>query len=235
MIKLSAEYTFVSEKICPVCGKTLPVTQVRSRIRMVRQDTDFNMTYENINPLYYLVWFCHYCGYAAQDNFFNNISEKQVTSIKKILDKSLVSIDWSGLRSREQAIALYKVAIFYAETLELVSSRIAGLYLRLGWLYREAKDEHFELCALEKALEYYEKAVYYETFPIGNMNEITVDYLIGQLQYRTGKKELATASLNRVISNPMSKVEKRITEMARETWQEIKGKAHDTIKDDIIN
>jgi uncharacterized protein (DUF2225 family) len=81
-----------------------------------------------------------------------------------------------------------------------------------------------EAMALEKALEYYEKASFKESFPIGNMNEVTMDYLIGQLQFRTGKLDQAAANFSRIIANPQAKSEKRISELARDAWSEIKAK-----------
>lgn len=221
---VSLELTYVVEKTCPLCNNGFHVTRVRSKLRTVRQDTDFNVVYEQINPLYYAIWFCHYCGYAAQDSVFSEILDLQSIKIKKFLDNCNVTIDFPGIRSREQAILLFKLAIFQSELIDAKSSRLAGLYLRLAWLYREAEDSAMEEMALEKALEYYEVASSKENFPIGNMNEVTVDYLMAQLQYRLGKTDLAARGFSRIISSAAAKSEKRILEMARDAWNEIKEK-----------
>jgi uncharacterized protein (DUF2225 family) len=216
------DLTYVTEKTCPICKGIFPATRVRSRLRTLRQDTDFNVVYEQINPIYYSIWFCPHCGYAASDSAFADILERQVEPLQKFLADCQVKIDFSGLRSREQAILLYKLAIYYSELLDMKKSRLGGLYLRLAWLYREAEDEGMELLAMEKALENYEAATYKENFPIGNMNEITVYYLIAQLQYRTGDLDKAAASFSRIIASPQAKAEKRISEMSRDAWNEIK-------------
>jgi uncharacterized protein (DUF2225 family) len=191
---------------------------------MVRQDTDFNIVYEQINPLYYSVWFCPHCGYAALESHFSDIPERSVQVLRDFLEGCQVSMDLPGVRSREQAIILYKLAIFYSDLIDAKNSRLASLYLRLAWLYREAADESLEMMALEKALEYYEKASFKEGFPIGNMNELTMDYLIAQLQFRTGKLDQAAANFSRIIANPQAKSEKRISELARDAWADIKAK-----------
>jgi uncharacterized protein (DUF2225 family) len=218
------EPTYVVEKSCPLCGGVFPATKVRSKLRMVRQDTDFNMIYEQINPLYYAVWFCPHCGYAASESNFSDITEKAGDTLKIFLKKCSVNMDFPGVRSREQAIILFKLVIFYSDLIDAKNSRLGGLYLRLAWLYREAADEDMELMAIEKALEHYEKASFKENFPIGNMNELTMDYLIAQMQYRTGKLEQAAANFSRIIANPHAKSEKRISEMARDAWSDIKIK-----------
>jgi uncharacterized protein (DUF2225 family) len=219
-----ADLIYVTEKTCPLCGNTFPVTKVRSKLRTVRQDTDFNTVFEQINPVYYAVWFCPGCGYAAPETVFADIMEKHATKLKGFLATCTINIDYDGIRSREQAILLYKLAIFYSDFIEAKNSRLAGLYLRLAWLYRETGDNYMENMALDKALEHYELATYKESFPIGNMNEVTMDYLVGQLQFRTGKYDAAAASFSRLIANPQAKSEKRLVEMARDAWNDIKAK-----------
>lgn len=219
---MSVELTYSVEKSCPLCNKSFHVTKTRSKLRTLRQDTDFNVIYEQINPLYYSIWFCHHCGYAAQENVFSEILEQQGVKIKTFLDTCKVSIDFPGIRSREQAILLFKLAIFQSELIDAKSSRLAGLYLRLAWFYREAEDAVMEELALEKALEHYEMASAKEPLPIGNMNETTLYYLMAQLQYRLGKTDLAARGFSRIISSNAAKSEKRILEMARDAWNEIK-------------
>ncbi len=221
---MAADITYVVDKECPLCEKTFPATKVRSKLRLIRQDSDFNMIYEQINPLYYAILMCPHCGYAAQENTFSEITEKHANIIRDFLNTCTVKIDYANDRSREQAILLFKLAIFFSELISNKSSRIAGLYLRLGWLYREAKDTQKENMALAKALEHYEITIAKEAFPIGNMNDIMADYLIAQLQFLLGKYDQAAASFSRLISKPSAKAEKRIYELSKDTWNEIKAK-----------
>ena len=221
---MSADLIYTVEKTCPICQETFEATKVRSKLKAVRHDSDFNVVYEQINPLYYAIWFCPKCGYAAQDTVFSEIYERHADKIKEFLKTCQINIDFPGTRSREQAILLFKLAIFYSDLIAAKDSRLGGLYLRLAWLYREAEDTKKEISALEKALEHYENAMTKENFPIGNMNEVTVEYIVAQLQYRTGKEEKAYSSLSRLLSRAQIKSEKRISELARDTWNEIKSR-----------
>ena len=232
---MAVELTYITEKTCPLCQNTFHATKVRSKLRMIKQDTDFNTIFDQINPLYYAVFFCPNCGYAAQDTVFSDISETLGRKIRAFLQTCNVNIGFPGLRSREQAILLFKLAIFQAELIEAKSSRLAGLYLRLAWLYREAEDGAMEQLAMEKALEHYEQAMTKETFPIGNMNEVMADYLIAQLQYRLGKLDLAAKGFARIVSSVAAKHEKRIMEMSRDAWNEIKEKKKEETGESIEN
>jgi len=91
--------------------------------------------------------------------------------------------------------------------------------LKLGWLFREAGNQELEIMALNKARENYEQALLKERMPIGNMSEVTLEYLIGELLRRTGRVEEALVYLGRLVSNPKARSEKKILEMAREAWQ----------------
>ena len=212
---------YEAEKTCPLCGKRFQVTRVKSRLTMTSQDSDFCTYYKEVNPNYYSIWYCLHCGYAAQDTYFEEFppfAEK----IKTFLAKRKISVRFDGMRTREQAIATYKLAIYFAEMGLVLSSRIASLYLKLAWLYREGMQTEEELAMLEKARCYYEQAYMREKLPIGNISELTMEYLLGELLRRTGKLDEAIGYLGQVISNPGIKNEKRIRELARQAWHQAK-------------
>jgi uncharacterized protein (DUF2225 family) len=100
----------------------------------------------------------------------------------------------------------------------ILPSRLAGLYLKLAWLYREGGLPDEEEVMLDQARQQYEKAFLKERTPIGNMSQLTLEYLIGELLRRTGRLPEALNYLGKVVSNPQAKNEKRILEMAREAW-----------------
>jgi uncharacterized protein (DUF2225 family) len=216
---------FSVEKDCPVCREKFQVTRVRSRLVMIRQDSDFCSYYENVNPYYYTVWMCPHCGYAAQDTHFDTILPAAAEKIRKFFADRNIQIDLSGTRSREQAIVSYQLAILCVELAAGFASRSAGLHLRLGWLYREAGRVEEEKAALLKAVDYYEKALAKESMPIGPMTELKILYMIGNLLRRTGSNERALLYLSRVVSNPQAKQEKRIADLARDVWQDMRAAA----------
>ena len=182
---------YAVDKQCALCGESFTVTKVRSRLSMIKQDMDFCNHYKEINPYYYSVWVCPHCGYAAQDTFFEELSAAAKKSLHEFLDGREIHVDFAGERTREQAIATYKLAIFYGELTNLLPSKLAGIYLKLAWLYREAEQKEEEQLALLKAREYYEDALMKEPLPIGNMTEFTLEYLVGVLYFESNANDRA--------------------------------------------
>jgi hypothetical protein len=214
-----ADILYNADKKCVMCDKEFSVTRVRNRLAMLKQDSDFCTYYKEVNPYYYAIWVCPNCGYAAQDTYFEELPPA-ATNIKAFLATRQVNVNFSGQRNRDQALATYKLAAFFAEMAGWVPSRLAGLYLKMAWLFREGGHNAEEQATLDKAREYYEQAFLRERMPIGNMSELTVEYLCGELFRRTGKIPEALSYLGKVVANPRAKQEKRILEMARDAWNE---------------
>ena len=223
-----ADPLYSVEKECPICEKKIEVTCVRSRLILIKQDADLCAYYKGVNPYYYTVWVCPHCGYAARDTDFGEITSAMVEKIKSFLITRDVKVNLSGIRTREQAVVSYQLAIFYSGMIAAPASKLAGLYLRLGWLYREGEQSNDEHKMLVKACEHYEQALATERMPLGNMSELTVMYLIGELLRRSGQHDKALQYLSKVVSSPLVKVEKRIGDLARESWQEMRAKERGT-------
>ena len=69
---------------CPICGNLFISPMVKSTsISVDKRDTDFCTYYKGINPLFYDVVVCNACGYGAKISSFDNISSKDIESIKK--------------------------------------------------------------------------------------------------------------------------------------------------------
>lgn len=215
-----AEPTYLVEKVCPVCEQTFSVTRTRGRQVMYKQDSDFCAYFKDVNPYYYTIWVCSNCGYAAADSYFENIFMTAKEKIAKFLAGRRVNVNYSGIRTREQAIETYKLAIFFANLIESPASRLAELYLKLAWLFREGENQAEEQAALVRACEYYDQALMIERLPIGSLSETAVTYLIGELARRSGQNEKALLYLGKVVGNPASRQEPRVLNMAREVWRE---------------
>ena len=71
-----------------------------------------------------------------------------------------------------------------------------------------------------------------EKMPIGNLTEVTLTYLIGELLRRIGNIDEALSYLGRVVSNPQAKNEKRILDMAREAWHVARDMKKETGKEE---
>lgn len=218
-----ADALYYLEKKCAICEGKFEVTCVRSRLSLIKQDTDFCAHYKEINPYYYTVWTCPHCGYAARDTDFAKIPVAMAAKVREFLSVRDVKASFTGIRTREQAVVTYKLAIFYSELIAAPASKMAGLYLRLGWLYRESGQVHEEKKMLAKACEYFEHALERESMPLGNMSELTVMYIISDLLWRIGESEKAKLYLSKVVSSPLAKEEKRIADLARDLWQDIRA------------
>ena len=217
---MAVEPIYSSEKYCPICEKQFPATITRSRLTLTGQDGDFCTHYKEINPNYYAVWVCPHCGYAALDTYFQEQTGRALDKIRAFLQGRTVNINYCGLRTREQAIAAYKLAIYYAELASALNSRLGALYLRLAWLYREGGQAADEQASLDKARIHYEQALLRERMPIGNMSQLTLEYLIGELLRRSGKNDQALSYLGKVAADPLAKNEYRILKMAKDAWQQ---------------
>lgn len=217
-----ADPIYQVEKICPVCEQKIKVTKMRGQAVSVRTDTDFYTQFEDLNPYYYAIFVCSNCGYAAHEDKFFTLLESGKHKLKQFLDGKEVKLDLSGPRNWDQAVTSHKLAIYYANLIHQPASHIASLELRLAWLYREKERVEEEQAMLTRALEDYKNAYMKEQTPIGNLTEVALTYLIGELLRRTGQYDEALSYLSRVVGNPAAKNEKRILEMAREAWQTVR-------------
>lgn len=230
-----ADILYTSQKKCSICEKEFKVTRVRNRLTMLKQDSDFCTYYQELNPNYYAIWVCPHCGYAAQDAYFEE-TPNSLQRIEDFLRDREVRVDFTGARDWEQAVATYKLAIFFAEMAGTLPSRLGGLYLKLAWLYRESEKAEEEMVALDKARENYEGAFLRERMPVGNMTQLTLEYLVGELFRRTGRLPEALNYLGKVVVNPQAKKEKRILELAREAWNTARAeKRQETAEASLAN
>lgn len=217
-----ADPLYQVEKTCPICEKKFKATKTRGQAITVKTDTDFCTHFQELNPYYYAIWVCSNCGYAAHEERFFSLLESGRNKLKQFLSGKQVNLDFSGPRTWDQAVTSHKLAIYYANLISLPSSHIASLELRLAWLYREKEMELEEKELISRALEDYKTAFMKEQTPIGNLTEVTLTYLIGELLRRIGKYDESLTYLSRVVSNPQAKNEKRILDMARESWQTVR-------------
>lgn len=215
---------YETEKECPLCANAFKVIRTRVGLKLVSMDTDFRMKYEGVDPYLYIVWVCPHCGYAAPDTCFAPLTESEKAILLKTLQGKEVGIDLQGERTVDQALVSYKLAIYFGELRKIPHSQIAGLFLKMAWLYRDKEDdEEMEQSCLKKAVEHYMEAYSAERFPIGKMTQNTLGYLVANLLDRTGEYEQAAKWLGKVV-NQKSTGEAKVLEMARDLWQNLKEK-----------
>lgn len=212
---------------CDVCKYTYSTKKLRSRfVKSVRQDSDFCSYYENpiYNPLLYYVNVCPNCGYACSDKFSSHFTSNARKKIEIDICSKWSGKSYSKQRSLVDSIHTYKLGIYSGTLKNEKHINMAGLYLRLAWLYRSFTNEtqeefRFISLALEEYLQSYLHSDYQDT----HLSEIKLLYLIGELSRRTNKEKQAIRYFSKVIENQKKTIEKTIVEMAREQWYEIRN------------
>lgn len=217
-----SDMLYEKEVKCPICNNHFSSKKLRISACVVdKRDEDFCTHYKNNNPMYYEIFVCPYCGYAASENSFDKLTLIELNKIKEILSGKIVSRSFCNERNINDAIDSFKLALFIANSRESKNSIVAGICLKLAWLYRELQDER-EMVFLRYALENYSIAYDKEEMPIGNLDEISMQYLLGELSRRLNKLKDAVFWFNKAVNNPLRVANPRIEKLAREQWIAVK-------------
>ncbi|NLK51648.1 MAG: DUF2225 domain-containing protein [Syntrophomonadaceae bacterium] len=205
--KSEEDFLFDKKVDCPVCNSEVMTRMVkRSLLRIVSRDSDSMPIYEGINPLFYDVWLCNQCGYAASEKQFRQkLLKEQVIEIQQRITAKWRPKNYPSLYHADIALERFKLALYNAVVRKARDSEVAMLCLKMAWVYRSKEDTENELQCLKQALVGFEKAFSQERFPIVGMDECGLMYLIGELYRRTGDFTTALRWFGRVIINPQAK------------------------------
>lgn len=217
---------FYDKKIkCLNCHHHFTTTKIRSRfVRVASHDTDFkpNYTDDKINPLYYNVSICPDCGFG----FTEETSPYFPPDAQEIIRKT-VTAKWNGrsfseTRDIDEAIETYKLAYLSAMLKKEKQISLAGLTLRLAWLYRDKGQQDEEMRFLTISRDLYSDSYSEQDYVGTQMSETRVLYVIAELSRRIGEEEEAIRSFSRVIEQQRTSLEPQIVKMAKERWREIR-------------
>lgn len=219
------EKTFIVEKTCPVCEKTFRVVKTRSRLMVTKRDEDACTHYKDFNPYYYTVWVCEHCGFAADEKTFTTkIPDRHLTILRAVLLTKNIKVPFVEERTMEDASTAFRLALKFLDLINGKASKKAKYAHQLAWIYREAGDKTQEDEFLTKAADYYEKALAKESFPIGELTDNAVIYLVAAIYFRLGDQKQATSYLSRLISDKsVREREPRIFDKARDLWADIRA------------
>ncbi|MDR5658992.1 DUF2225 domain-containing protein [Serpentinicella sp. ANB-PHB4] len=213
------KFLYDKEVECPICKNNFSTKKVRTRaLRVQKRDEDFCVTYKDINPIYYHMWICPECGYSASESEFNNVSKEQKEVFDDRVRKRWKKRAFGSDRSFEEAEESYKLAILTGQILKKSQGYIASLCLKLAWLYREQNHEK-ERDFLKYALSYFEDAYQNERFPIGGLDEVSLAYLVGELNRRVGDPKESISWYAKALDHPDIKKHRQIQLKAREQWR----------------
>ena len=185
-------FLFPKQVKCPACGKSYEAIQVRaSRMRLAETDLDFRPHYREFEPLWYGVWVCPHCWYAAAPSEMKPLRPAQ----KQRVQDSLVSLRtdnpfaFSQPRRWLEVVRSYRLAIQCASVLEKDRGKEGMHWLRLAWLYEDEELAEWAKKARATALECLEDN--YTNSPIQRLPEQDqrLQLLIAELCVAVGRIE----------------------------------------------
>ena len=229
-----AEHTFVVEKTCPICGQTTRIVKTKdSKLMILAQDDDFCRHYKDFNPYFYKIWLCEHCGFAADEKtFLNGLPERHRETIRGYLEQKKLNMEFTEVRGVPEAVASFKLAIFFDELIKAPLARQAGLWLELGWVYRDSGEEEKEQQALVKAADLYDESLMTEHYPINGMSDTMAIYLIGVLRYRTGDYDTAEKYISRIMGDRnVRETDYKLYKASRDIWQNMRELAKNKQED----
>lgn len=200
---------------CNFCTNAYKTMKVRPSFKKaIKTDTDFCMHFKEINPDYYVVRICPFCGYAHTENFTDKWTTAQREIFYEKVSKNWSMRDYCGERSWDDALQCYKLALLSAQIKGEKARVVAGLLHHLAWLYRYTGDKEQETRFLTFALDAYENV--FETEGM-DLNNARLMYLMGELSRRLHRFQDAVKWFSRVI-NDRKIMDAGMIRASREQW-----------------
>lgn len=213
---------------CLICKQTFTTQSIRSRFIKVKEyDTDFCPIYAegSVNALLYNIYVCPHCGFAYSKDFSKYFAPGTKELIIEKICNHWVPHSFSEERSIDEAIQTYKLASLCATLKKEKHITLAGIYMRIAWLYRMKQDQNQEIRFMKLASQEYEESYSIGDYSGTQVSEIRILYLVGELARRVGDNQKAMKFFSSVLEKQKSTVETSIIQMARDRWTEIKEEA----------
>ncbi len=230
-------YIYQRKVDCPVCKHSFHSSTVRSgRVRFQGTELDLRPRYVGFDPLPYDVTVCNYCGYAAINKYFKNITEKKKRAVIENITRNYIGHKYNEILTYEESVERYKLVLLNSAVGGDSNGIKAYICLKISWLYRgwqeslqalEQKDDAllqklrtYEIVFVEKAFEGFKLAYATEKLPIMGIDEMTMEYIIAELARRLGDSKISKQWLGRVIGH--SEVPKRLRDKVYDVKELIK-------------
>ena len=214
------------EVTCPVCSHTFITNNYRSKsLTVLKKEDDFHEIYGVINPIAFDIWVCPECLYAAKKEDYETINPEVLEKIamdKSMRKKAAGDIDFNLVRDYETGIMSYRLAFMCYQFRRATFAFIGSLHLKCAWLARERGDAELEKRELKSVIENYETAFSIGEKISGQISEVGVLYLIGELYRRLGDSNMAVKYLMKVRQNPNADSDKAIVRMASDVMDNIR-------------
>lgn len=208
---------------CIHCQKKFDTIKIRkSTVKIVEIESDFHPIYKDVNPLYYNVFVCEHCGLAFTKEFSTYYPPNTKENLETRICNNWQPHSFNGIRTLDQAIQAYQLAIICAEIKKEKSVLLAGLALRTAWLYREQEKFDWETRFLESSREKYIDSYLTGDYKGSAVTELKVLFLVGEISRRLGDIDTATKYFSKIIEQQRSSSEIDIITKTKEIWQEMR-------------
>lgn len=224
-------FLYDGTRTCPVCENIIKDRLVKTaRIRLSKTDLDLRPIYDAMDPSKYDVVICNRCGYAAIRKVFNHITPGKILLIRKKISPHFIGKEYPLIYDYDIAIERFKLALFNAISIEAKDSEKAYVCLKIAWLYRgkaellmgqSNQEQEVISCQSEEtrfiqySLEGFMRAYTQERFPVLDLDELTIQFLIGELSRLVGLYDQSIEWVSKVIID--TKASRRLKERARES------------------
>lgn len=211
---------------CLVCKQSYTTKIIRSRfIKVEEYDTDFCPKYaeDSMNGLYYNIYVCPNCGFAYSKDFSKYFAPGTKELIIEKICSHWIPHSFSEERTLDDAIQSYKLASYSATLKKEKHITIAGIYIRIAWLYRLQENKEQEIRFMKLASLEYEESFSTGDYSGTQVSDIRILYLLGELSRRIGDNQKASKYFSAVLEKQKSAVETSIIQMTRDRWAEIKA------------
>ncbi|MEA1975974.1 MAG: DUF2225 domain-containing protein [Bacillota bacterium] len=210
---------YKNEIQCAVCKKKYEVTKVLSRRTVVvSRDSDFCPHYKDMNPIFYSVNVCPYCGYTSFDNDNEIIYKKQISNFKQMMEGKWKYQELNNEKSIDDAIKVYKLLLLTYKAIDKKKSSVAKAYLRLAWLYRYKNDNENEVKFLKSMIVNNEIAFSTEKLAEDLKNELEIMFILAETHRKLGNYKEAIDWFIRVSNHEEINKHRVIKLRNKEQW-----------------
>jgi uncharacterized protein (DUF2225 family) len=200
---------------CAYCKTVFNSSRVRPSFKKAtKTDTDFCIYFKDINPDYYVVRVCPFCGYASTESCSTTFTPAQRADFQERVAVNWSHKDYANERSWDDAMQTYKLALVCAQLRNEKGRVIAGLLHHIAWLYRYKNDEEQEKRFLQFALDAYTNVFETEN---NELNNARLMYLVGELNRRLKKYNEAVKWFARVV-NDKKIMDSGMIRASRDQW-----------------
>ena len=200
---------------CLNCENKYETSRVRPSFKKTfKKDSDFCGYYKEVNPDYYVVRVCPFCGFATTENSEDRLSDQQREIVRQKITSNWSMRDYSGERTWEEALQTYKLALICAQIKNEKPRVLAGILHHIAWLYRYKNDVENEKKFLEFTLDAYIQVYEAEQ---GETNSARLMYMLGEISRRLKKYNEAVKWFSRVI-NEKKIMDSAMIKACREQW-----------------